>query len=248
MNLPRDWESLLPTHRLMSLCEGNRQRCAFLFLNLWTNLAYQVMQHGHPGRFNPDEILTFDAISDEGAFQRLCDAGVLTPDPTAPGWWFCKLFADANYTLGDDWVPDDEKRYLVQKVREGMEKASKKAMGVINQLPESAWAKLDNSTASFGERNRVIILIRTVDATCKLAERKAEEFTDGIIADALRVCQKHPPAQLDAILRRLYYRQRSHKPDARVPKDPELLLKHWDDVVLWIMPEEGWDKWERTQG
>ncbi len=247
MNLPRDWESLPPVRRLLTACAGNRPRCAYEFLLLWTSLAYQVMQHGRPGYFNPDEIITFDALVDEGAFQRLCEAQLLTPDEARPGWWFCKLFADANYSLADDWVPDDERRYLVQKVREGMRQASKKAMGVINQLPDSVWMKLDSTTASFGERNRAIVLIRTVDATCKLAERKPEEFTDGLVSDALRIVQGHAPDKLESLLRRLYFVQRSRKPCASVPKDPEQLLKHWDDVICMIAPEEGWDAWERKK-
>lgn len=247
MNIPRDWESLLPVRRLRAACDGSPARCAHECLSLWTSLAYQVMQHGRPGYFHPDEIESFNATTDAGAFERACACGLLAP-AEPPGWWFCKLFADANHALGDDWVPDDEKRFLIQKVRDGMENASKKAMGVINQLPDSVWLRLDSTTASFGERNRAIVLIRTVDATCKLAERKPEEFTDGLIADALRVVQGHPPAKLEAILRRLYFRQRSHKPCAAVPKDPELLLKHWDDVVQMIAPEEGWDAWERKKG
>lgn len=246
MILPRDWESLPPVRRLLAACAGSRHRAAFEFLALWTSLAYQVMQHGRPGWFHPDEVESFNATSDAGAFERACACGLLAPAEGRPGWWFCKLFADANYTLADDWVPADEQRFLIQKVREGMAKASKKAMGVINQLPESVWLKLDQSTATFGERNRAIVLIRTVDATCRLAERKPEEFTDGLIADALRVVQGHPPAKLEAILRRLYFRQRSHQPCAAVPKDPEQLLRHWEDVIQMIAPEEGWDAWERS--
>lgn len=243
--MPRDWESLIPSRRLVSRCDGSRERCAYLFLSLWTHLAYQAQLHGRPGHFNADEAEMFDALTGKGTTALLAEVGYLTP---VEGGWFCQLFADLNYALADDWVPDDEKRLLVSKVREGMVVASKKAMGVINQLPESVWLKLDSTSADFGERNRAIVLIRTVDATCKMAERKPEEFTDGLVSDALRVVQGHPKEKLEAILRRLYYRQRSSKPCPGVPKDPELLLKHWDDVLQIIQPEEGWERWEKAKG
>lgn len=255
--MPRDWEAMTWFGMLIVELENAkhphpREAATYIVFRLWTHLTYQLADHNLAGRFDRQSADVFDfqtktlGLESVNIIETLVTVGVL--EPTAYGW-FCKFFAADNYWVGSGWLDGDEKRRILQRWREGRERAEKTSGSTAQAFSdERLWyAGQDMKRISPETMNSMILLVRSLDTICKMDERRPGEFTLGVMMAAHRIVSQYKPENLEAILRRIYYLSRQPRPDPRIPRDPEVIMVEFNRLVPVIMPEEIWSDWEKSK-
>lgn len=243
--LPRDHEMLPEVVALAIACAKHskthaRWMASYLFLRLWTELAYQSESHLLPGRFERRNLESFMlqtsdcGIGGEKLMEIFEEARMLEAFDYG---WFCQRFAAHNFTMAHPWLDNGERQAARYDFGKLAQRCRTRLPSAIEIIPAENWP----SDLPFELRDTVIVFIRTLDGICNAAARHGDEFGAGLLNSAWCAIRNTPPEKLDAALRRIHFVQRT-KPDPRVPRETELLLKDFARVLWITMPDAWWEE------
>ena len=241
--VPRDYQSLPEFIRLVDVCRARGHKpskwfATYLFLNLWAVMAYQVENHMIPGRFERRDLESFHTetpgVGPEGVMDMMVEAKLL--DEFEYGW-FCQRFAASNFTMAHPWLDNGERQAARHDYGKLSQRSRSRLPSAIDLIPTGNWP----SDLPVELRDTVVVFIRTLDGICNLPARHGEQFGVGLLNIAWCAIRNTPPEKLDAALRRIHFVQRT-KPDSRIPRDTELLLKDFARVLWITMPDAWWEE------
>jgi hypothetical protein len=236
---PRDYACFSQFSKLSKLLgEGS----ALIVIEvLWVQLGYQVEIHGTSG---------FLAQGDVEIYLR----ALPIPDPQKPevmpallaSEWLkprgehyeCPLFFHYNPEIDKDFIPDDSRHYLFDRARE---QYLHESSGVVANVPPDCWTVSDDVKITPAEMNRIVMLVKTVDGILRLGKRESHEYDMALVHTGYRVIQQFTELQLGIILKRLWLKKNARG----IPRNTVQLLNDFDNVMIAIMPNDGFLKWAR---
>lgn len=226
--------------RKTSLKAPARWLASYLFLRLWTELAYQSESHLIPGRFERRNLESFalqtvDAgIEIEQIMDMFEECRALEEFDYG---WYCQRFASNNFTMAHPWLDNGERQMARYDYGKLSQRTRNRLPSAIELIPVENWP----ADLPLELRDTIVVFIRTVDGICNLPARHGEQFGAGLLNAAWCSVRHTPPEKLDAALRRIHFVQRT-KPDHRIPRETELLLKDFARVLWITMPDAWWDE------
>ncbi len=230
--------------------------CALLFLRLWVDLAYQAtitrplgllppegvelfvsgfkeLSGAMPG-FDPIKLLVAAGLLKAVDGRSKMEDGAATPvsNPSSnahlPSSFLCERFARWNEHLALDHksaqVRGAEHSALARNKRNIAQASAQQSM----LLPPASFKKRDNTPLTGTEMNRALTVINMVDNCLKLARRRSGDYPDGLLHDAVEVCERYDPDQLETA----YYWIIDHRDHPGIPKTTEQLLANFGSVVF----------------
>lgn len=237
---PRDFACLNQFVRLRKVLGDSS--AVIVVDGLWTQLGYQLEIHGASGffEFKDAELflrsLPIPQDQKPVVMSALLESGFLR----VQGHDFdCPLFLYYNPELDKNYIPDANKWYIYDRARNQMEEDKS---ATVTKLPKDCWF-VEETRVMPGDMNRIVMLVKTVDGILKLGRRAPEEYDTPLIHAALRVIQSHTDARLDIILKRLWIKRSTNG----IPRNTVAVLNQFEDVLVAIMPNDGFLNWARLQ-
>jgi hypothetical protein len=243
LRLPVDIERLPEFRNLSVTLLRPDAEVMFIWVRLWIELSYQAQVTNKPGLLdgNGGELFSksLGGLNITGdIFQTLFKCGILKPE--GDKGWFCERFAKLNGHLSGNFVSREQKgaaatAYEKNRARIAHE-ANQQTMLLapeVFRVPVSGYlVQKDDEPAhpamrslTAPEINRCMVLIKTLDNCLKLS-RKRGEYTEGLIADAWAVAEKHG----QEALREFYIWLATNREHPAVPKTTEQVLAKFEEV------------------
>ncbi len=241
LNLPRDYRA---TNQFFHLKRAVGEANAIIIVDsLWVQLGYQLEIHGISGFFQASDMAAFmenTPVQCPNIMERLVESGWLSRRGEN---YECPLFFYYNPELDKDYIPKfASARYIQFSRNEPV--IRRESNTLVAELPQELWEGFDRTRILPAEMNEAIVLIKTVDGILSLGKRQLKEYTLPLIHAALRVVQVYGGSKLKVIMRRLFVR----RSDQGLPRNTTQLLDKFDDMVVSIMPDEGYVKWAKAEG
>ena len=211
-----------------------------LWIHLWINLALQAeFVHGAVGHFAGSEEKAFREglpIPIDDPITVLLKAGFLEVES---GGWSCKMFLNGNEKMDWDYIEADTDE-RVELWRQGLQRVCSETPEAIRSLPVECLTDKDGNPIPTDRLTRAVMLIKTLDGVLKFARRKPEQFSVRLVQAAAAVVERFPDdLQREVILKRFFFK-RSIK---GFPRQTERLLHDWDQAMMLVYPDEGWQRW-----
>lgn len=236
LRLPLDYEQLPEYWQLQTALARQarpgktpkevEQSTCFVFHRLFVTLGYNARSTNQPGLLNEigsEQFLrSLDPLfGDDVKLLDLLTPYLLRP---APEGWYCDLFARMNPHLARDFKPAHEKG----NVNSRLSAAHKKYIATAEQqgslLPPEIYKKRDGAQMNDVESRRCIIFIRMIDRSLFLPQRPDREFTEGVMATAFEVTDKHDAESL----RQFYYWLGNNHKHPIIPKAADQLIQDFE--------------------
>jgi hypothetical protein len=243
LSLPRDFQAYSCYRRLRDMIGDNAALC--LFVRLWVELGYQIDVHGGSGVFSKKEAQAFlDSLpigpEKTAAFGSLVNSQCLIPSGED---YVCPMFVLANKDLDANYVPDSQRAQLLSAFNKRIQKIDKNAIPFTATIPPECWS-VDDRIMTQEEMKRAVMLIKTIDAVLRSPDRQAYDYTPGLCQAALQVTKDYTENKLHVILRTMFIKRST----CGLNRSTEYYLNHFEDVVLKLMPDEGFIKWSKKRG
>lgn len=244
LKLPRDYRCYNCYKRLVSLVQYDERLANAIFMQLWTDLGYQVEVHGRSGRIQKSEAEHFDrAVNYPGAFVLLLESQTLVPSNEDE--YLCPIFELNNRELDRDFIPSGAKGRMITNFNKKLQKHTVKAFDYVGKMPEQCWILEDGVTRILQfEMNRCILLIKMIDNLLGQDRRQFNHYTPPLLQAAQFIVSRWSDDKLHVILRRLFFMRGTIKDLPRTTADA---LRRWDDLVWKVMPDEGYVKWSKPE-
>ena len=119
------------------------------------------------------------------------------------------------------------------------------AVSFVSQLPKECSFNSGSAPLTPEQLRRAVMLIKTLDAVLKIPDRKPEKYTPGMIQAAVDVGSRYSEEKIVTILCRL-----NLKKNTGMRNETGSLLEKFDELVVRIMPNDGYVKWlsDRSKG
>lgn len=240
LKLPRDFRCYNCYRRLRELLEFDDRLTLAVFMELWTQLGYQVDVHGRSGRIGVSEREYFDnAVHHPGAFVALLESQTIIP--INEDEYFCPIFEQSNEELDRDFIPDMVKARSHAKFLQKVKKHSVKAFDYMVKMKPECWLLEDGVTKIIEmDMNRSILLIKLIDNLIGQDRRAFSFYSPPLIQSAHTIIRAWSDDRLLVVLRRLYAARGTLKDLPRTTAD---VLRRFEDLVWKVMPDEGYIKW-----
>lgn len=239
MKIPDDIELSFQFRELNKSFGG---KAWIIFGILWSQLAAQAKTHGRAGMY------------ERRWFHHLCSAlekaGVETAEVEAKlvesemlresgDDYFCPIFAGCNHEM--DWSHIPETSEWSKQWDSFMQTTARNGLQVQRKLPKPVWYLPRGGTVPTAVMNRAIVLISTLDQILR-TPRKPESMTPFLIQAAVAVVGDHTDLKLSVVLRRFLSLSRPSL-SPKLPRTTEDCLRHFDDLIVGIMPNDGFVDW-----
>lgn len=178
----------------------------FLWLRLWVDLGYLAQSTNRPGWLARGAAEEFCAqlgdLFGDGVtpLQLLADAGdgVQFLTPLADGEYECPLFARLNAHLSGDFMTKEDRGNQASIVSRRQKEITQAATAQAMLFGERVTFTTPTGEPLQGqELNRCTVIIKNIDSSLELPERRTEQFNQGLYSDAYQVMLRFPPPKGD---------------------------------------------------
>jgi len=232
--VPRDLIGYKEVHRLVNSL-GEIRAFAAIFI-LFTELAYQVDEHGNPGFLAESDISWVREKMGVKTWDYVLKSGLVQPRKDG---MFCQVFAISNramdwnyWSVGFHWGKVADWRFQKTNLKNG--KDVREMASII--LGRSDGFLAEGEKIDIGMSQRIVLLIRSIDLVMGRKLRQSDEFSDGLLRSAFMACCKYSQSRIDVILDALYLRRKNYK----VSRNSDQLILDFDNMVDVVYPEQGW--------
>lgn len=249
LTVPRDYDRYPEFRKLEAILEKRfpsaNIMANFLFLRLWTELAYQAA-HCPLGCLPKDEFTFFyEALRitatgiDEPLLLEVFKASGMLKEKDA--FLFSLMFFTFNEELSREFRASQMKATDAIALKRRKERYQKGVSRDVAALPPEYFNEVDGQKIEAIEMNRIVVLIRCLDSIFSVVERDKKDFGVGVIHDACRMLRRLGPDKTEAILQRLLAKRKS----SDLPRSTEQLLANLDSCLVQLEPDEGWGVWSK---
>jgi hypothetical protein len=239
-HIPCDLELMFPYKELVKRL--GEVQAAFVFQRLWCHLALQARAHGRSGLYKAEYLPHFEdttkAVPD--AIKALRNSGIVRV--IKDGDLFCPLFYHYNSHLDMSFVPPSVK--WIGDWDKWREKMAERGKGQAAWIPKLAWYLPNGETVPETVMNRALVLINILDVILHRYPRQPKDLEVGTIHAAIRVVQRNAEGKLSVVTKRFLAVSRPSK-NPLYPPTTEEALEQWDDLVIMISPDDGFEAWMR---
>ena len=221
---------------------------AAVFQRLWIDLALQTRVHGDAGYYKAFYIPGFVDRLDklfpklQGIGAKIAQSLVRSKliEVKANGDWYCPMFFEFNGHLDKQHVPPS--LMWAKDWEKFWEKLKAVAPTLNKTVDRTAWYRQDGSTVTESTMNRALVLICNLDTIIRRHAREPQELPVPLIHAACDVVTKHGELKLAAVLKRFMAMSRPRN-NALAPSTTEEAIKVFDDLIVFVCPDEGFEKW-----
>lgn len=218
--------------------EGARDLALLLWIRLWVVLGYLARSTNRPGWLNELGASQLNAaatgaLGPTGAVAVLAESGLLSAGGDG---WHCEAFAQANGHLAPSYMPPTKRANLRSSIVRAKGNIAALALQQGLLLADTEFTKRDGTPMSPRERDRCMVLVMTLDRCVKAPGRRHQgTYTQGLMADACAVVERHDPEALQEFY---YWLLENSTANSGLPDSAEAILRDWDRVwKAWTQQE-----------
>lgn len=243
MTIPDDIELAFPFRELQKRIGKN----VWLVVGrLFCDLTHQAKYHGRCGRYEAKWWPHFLASINNGGIigGEDVEAALLESQFVVRIGedYFCELFYRANPQLDRSYIPPTAKWF--RDWDKFVTKLAGRSSQIIDRLPQATWYLPNGDIIAKSVMSQSIVLINTLDIICRRDTRVVEDYTPQLIQTASVICSGHSPIKLSIALKRFLSVSRPFL-RAQYPRTTEDCLRRFDDLVLLLLPDEGYEAWQK---
>lgn len=193
-----------------SICPGNNERAAFIWLTVWRDLAYRAQEGGQPGRINRKKDLSFFTASlapvadtpekQQELFSKLSSDDVNFFVPVADSDdLVCPVFANTNSDAQLEHRSKHQRGGDMKAFRANARAARERALQET-LLIGADWKTPEGETIDADTIKRIRSLVLVSDGALFKGDRPSYSWTSALVHNALAVVQKHSDAEIDVLM------------------------------------------------